>query len=99
MKKGRRMRENSKWKERKKKKKERKIRADVIGDIIYDKFLAHFSLNRELGFTNGKPIFSFEMIKNNPGLVKEIQYAYLTGNFNAMPHEGMNLLDMIEDDF
>ncbi len=76
-----------------------KMKADVIGDIVCDVFLKHVQVNGMLNMKTNIPIINKEMMETQPIKAQRLLYAFYSGNFNAVPHPGMTLKDMIDDRF
>jgi hypothetical protein len=85
--------------EQKRRKKRKKMRDNVIGDILYDRYLQYFVLNKILSEKMSVPITNKFTMENRPDEVIRIWHAYLTSNFHAHPHPGMSIKDLITDNF
>lgn len=78
---------------------QQKMRNNVIGDKKYDIFLHHFMMDKVLSTRQNIPITNKFTIENYPRKVVRLWWGYLTSNFNALPHPGMTIEEMMEDKF
>jgi len=80
----------------------RRMKDEVVGDKVHEIYLQITLTNSILSakLLNGdKPITNQYMLRNHPQRVIKLWHAYLSSNFYALPHEGMNYKDLILEYF